>query len=213
MGLAVTTAGNFAIETYAGLQTYIADVLDRGDLADKIPTFIRLCEYRMERLMPHIKREKVLILTATGESVVLPSDFTEMIAAHLVRDPVQILQVLSPASLREGYHGSGTPIGYSIGNGVMRLGPQPDGEYQISITYLSGLPKLSNADSSNWILENNADAYVYGALVQAEAYLSNDERIGLWRAAFDGAIGEIIAHGLRYRAGGMPMRLASPVVV
>ena len=60
------------------------------------------------------------------------------------------------------------------------------------MTYYAKIPALSGSNASNWLLARSPDVYLYGSLVAAEAFLMNDERLGVWKGATD----EIVA-GIR----------------
>lgn len=214
MSIVVSVSDAFAIESYDGLIAYIEEVLDRDDLTDQIPNFIHLASLRLDRvLLPPARQGSASIaVTADTATASLPTDFKQLIAANIAGTPIE---QVSTAMLYEGWNNavSGEPRVFSIGNGTLRLAPTPDAAYTITIDYLKGIVPLSAADPTNWVLESHADLYVYGALLQAEAYLSNDDRLAIWKTAFDEAIGEVNAQGLRYRSSGSPLRLRSPVCV
>jgi hypothetical protein len=56
--------------------------------------------------------------------------------------------------------------------------------------------------SSNWILRDHPDAYLYGALLQAAPFLRDDERIAVWGGLFERAIDGINKHEFRRQSGG-----------
>ena len=47
------------------------------------------------------------------------------------------------------------------------------------------------SDSTNWLLTNFPDVYLYGALAECEMHVVNDKRIPLWKAYFDEGIAEV----------------------
>jgi hypothetical protein len=69
---------------------------------------------------------------------------------------------------------------------------------------------LSDAAPANWLLTRHSDIYLWATLLTAEAFLVNDERLGVWKAALDEAIDELVQAGNRKRFVGR-MRLRSPV--
>lgn len=212
VAIAISTAG--AIDSYPKLVAAVADELDRNDLDNQIPRFIRLAEARMTRLILHPDRDaSVTIATVAGEeSVALPADMRRLRSAHVVADPLAILQQVSPSELRASWNtGSGQPQAFAIHNGRLVLGPVPDGVYTISLAYIGTIAPLTDANQSNWLLLKHPDAYLYGALLHAEAYLANDDRLTLWKSVFDEAIAEINQEGNRYRYSASPLRLRNPV--
>jgi hypothetical protein len=64
---------------------------------------------------------------------------------------------------------------------------------------------LSDTQTTNEILTVYPELYLYGALIEAEPYLVNDERIGIWKGFWDEAVRDINKAGNegRYAAFGL----------
>jgi hypothetical protein len=86
---------------------------------------------------------------------------------------------------------TGTPRYYTIIDDNILLLPAPTGNTTLEIIYYGKIPALSDSNTSNWLLARSPDLYLYAALIQAEAYLQNDERIQLWNAAADKIIADM----------------------
>jgi hypothetical protein len=69
--------------------------------------------------------------------------------------------------------------------------PTPDTTYDGELTYYAKIPSLSDSNTSNWLLAYAPDLYLYGALVEAEPYLKNDERIAVWGELYLRVIADI----------------------
>jgi hypothetical protein len=87
--------------------------------------------------------------------------------------------------------GSGPPYRYTLHGTELRLGPAPSGSVTLEILYQSGLPPLSDAAPTNWLLDEHPDAYLYSTLVAAEAFIGHDERVALWTQAAGQALASI----------------------
>jgi hypothetical protein len=61
--------------------------------------------------------------------------------------------------------------------------------------YWQRFQPLSDANATNIILDVYPELYLYGALIEAEPYLVNDERIGIWKGFWDEAIRDINKSG------------------
>jgi len=66
---------------------------------------------------------------------------------------------------------------------------------------------LSDANTTEAMLTNNPDVYLYGALLEAEPFLMNDQRVQLWSTALREAINEIQLQDNRDRHSGSAMRV------
>lgn len=88
--------------------------------------------------------------------------------------------------------------------------PPPSSTTTATIEYYSRLQVLSATVTTNWILEDYPDLYLYGSLLQATAYIGDDARLGLWKTAYDAALDACMASGKRARNSGpnLAMRAA-----
>ena len=53
------------------------------------------------------------------------------------------------------------------------------------------LTSLSDSNTSNWMLQNHPDVYLYGALLEAQPYLMDDARIPVWAQIFERVVSEV----------------------
>jgi len=65
----------------------------------------------------------------------------------------------------------------------------------------------SGTVTSNWLTTNAPDVLLYGALLEAEPFIKNDERIRLWLSAYEGAVKKIQDADARDRHSGSAMRI------
>lgn len=189
-----------SISTYPDLVAAVGDWLDRDDLATRASTFVQLAEARMNRLLDDPEMEITLTGAATGGTVSLPDDFGALVSVST--GDGRLSQVGSAE-----YNGfrmvGGTPRYYSVGDGAIRFAPDTVGA--VTLVYRRRIPALSTEFPTNWLLTLAPDAYLYGALVQAEGFLAEDERISGWKAAFDEAIAELRVDGDRRKWGAGPI--------
>ena len=184
-----------SISTYTELKTAVANFLARDDLTSQIPNFIQLAESRMSRELETRDQEKraTATLTSGDEYIALPTDLREVRSVALTTDPKTVLTYYSPTSLDSTYSsgGSGKPLGFSIVGGEMKLRPIPDSSYTAEIIYVGGLSALSDSNLTNVVLTRHPDAYLYGALAEAYAFLLDETRAAQYMQRFSMAIDEI----------------------
>jgi|TARA_R100000278_G_scaffold20011_1_gene19267 hypothetical protein len=196
-----------AITTYAQLKTAISNWLDRTDLDDRIPEFIELAEARHRRDFK-IRRMETRVTASTiadTEYYSLPDNFVAMRNIQLNTDPKTALEYMTPEQMDRVRGGSSTgkPKAYSIIGNNFQLRPIPDGVYQIEMLYYKYFTALSDSNTTNDMLTYHPDAYLYGALVEAEPYLQNDKRIQTWAGFYDRAKQDIISSNERDRHSGV----------
>jgi hypothetical protein len=71
------------------------------------------------------------------------------------------------------------------------FGPEPDGEYTLTLRYFAKPTVLrSVVNGTNWLTTNAPDLCLYGALLEAESFLKNDSRIAVWRDYYTDALAD-----------------------
>ena len=213
------------INTYATLQTAVANWLDRSDLTDRIPEFIALAEARMNRtlrlaIMLNVDETTLggaTALVAGTRDYALPSGYLQMVDFHLRTSPITTLSYLTPENMNRMWAGSqgGRPLAYTIfsdnasGTPIksVRLGPAPDSAYDYSIMFYKKIDALSDSNTTEQMLTNNPDVYLYGALLEAEPFLMNDQRVQLWATAFQESIRALQEQDNKDRHSGSAMRV------
>ena len=203
-----------AIGTFAQLKTAAANWLDRSDLTDRIPEFIALAEARFNRELRTRDMETVstAISTVAGtREYSLPTGFVQMKEFHLSTDPLTPLAYITPEMMTRLWAGSATakPQVFTIIADNVRLGPAPDAVYTTSMLYYKTFTALSDSATTNEMLTNNPDVYLYGTLLEAEPFIMNDQRIQVWLGAFDRAVASIQNQDNKDRHSGSNLRMMS----
>ena len=210
-GTGLTVGGE--ITTYSGLLAEIGFWLNRSDLTERIPVFVKLLESRLNRILrvPEMEATETFSTEATHD---FPTDFLELINLYLDSDPRVDLEAVSLDTLRTKYNlqTTGQPQAFSLSNGTIIFGPAPDSTYSAVLTYYKKIPALSSDNETNWLISSHPDVYLWGALCMAELYIWDDPRVGMWKAAWDEALNELKTdQGNRKRYGASPLRIRSPV--
>ena len=179
-----------ALSTYDELKTSISNWADRADLSGFIPDFIALCEARYNReLRLRSMEQKQHATTVSGQAnYALPTDYLQMREFRLNTNPTVSLRYVSPKIYEAWNLGSGEPSFYTIIANEIRLGPAPDGAYDMEMLFWQKFPSLSTTTTTNWMLANSPDIYLYGSLMEMEPFIQNDARTALWAAGYDRAI-------------------------
>lgn len=198
-----------AIGTYAELQAAVGTWLDRTDLTAPAPTFIRLTESKINKVLRShqmIKRVETVLDDAVET---LPVDFLEMLSAHIRTSPV------TPVDFRpmndfvrlDEFNLTGTPRWYSIVGNTLRFAPAPIGSPTFEMSYYARVPALSDDEPVNWLLTDYPDVYLYGALAEASIYLREDDRAGYWGGLFGGEIANLNVASERARFSASPLAI------
>lgn len=75
--------------------------------------------------------------------------------------------------------------------------PTPDADYPWQIIYYEQPPYLDDSTQTNWLTEYAPQALLYGSLTQAEPFLKNDERLGVWKGLYAEAVNDLNVEDLK----------------
>jgi hypothetical protein len=200
------SASNFS--NYAGLQAAVADWLNRPDLDVEIPNFIRLIEAKFQRKFKNVTNlsgtNTSNFLLAANPDIYLYGTLLQS-APYLKDDPripvwEQILTQLmaeiripDTASNFTNYSGLQASIADwlnrpDLANAIPNFIKLTEAKLQRRFV---GVTSLSVSNTTNWVLTSHPDAYLYGALLEAEPYLVDDARIAIWKTAFETVLTDI----------------------
>ena len=184
-----------AITSYSTLISAVKTYLNRSDISDaQIKEFISLAEASFNRVL----RTRNQITRSTSDIstqfVSQPTDLLELYNIQLNSDPIVRLEQVSLSKMDELKSASSTtgkPRYFAITGADLEFYPAPDATYEIEVIYYKTIPPLSDSNTDNFLLTNQNDIYLFGTLVQAEPFLMNDERIGVWGALLGKGIEEL----------------------
>ena len=204
-----------AITNYTDLQTTIADFLNRDDLTSIIPTFIQLAEADMNRQVRHWRMEARSTGTqdAGDQYMQIPSDWLETIRLHLTGSGTSALTLASRAAIadiRAKNEDVSTvlPYHYCHADGQFELYPTPTEDTDFELLYYQKIPDLAT-NSTNWLLTEAPDVYLYGALLHTAPYLAEDARVGVWAQLYSAAVQNLISASdkARYSGSGITLKV------
>ena len=200
-----------AISTYAELQTAVANWLDRDDLSDRIPEFIALAEARINRVLRiRLMESKYTASTVAAQrNYALPTGYIQMRNFQINTSPITPLQYVTPEIYDRLWGGSagGTPQFYTIIANEIQLGPIPASVLTMEMLFYKRITALSGSNTTEAMLTDNPDIYLYGALMEAEPFIMNDERVGLWAQGLQQAIANLQEQDNKDRHSGSALRV------
>lgn len=205
MTVLIDTEVSVVAASYDDLLVSVGAWLDRSDLSAMIPKFIEMAHRRFNRTLFPPDRETMFEDTVT-DGYVLPTDIYRLKSIEIVDDDDTPMEQVTYASLKAETEYEYRPSRFAIHVGRLYFSPQPGDDVTMKLAYTARIPMLGTFQQSNWLLEKHPDAYIYGALVQAAAFLdATDARIGLWSAALDQTIAEIEDVGVKVRTASGPL--------
>lgn len=194
------------VATYAELQTSVADFLNRDDLTSVIPTFIRLAESRIDRDLRHYRQEVRSSITLSTQYVTIPADYLQPIRLQILDGSTSAVEPISTAQMLQlrgdRYDLTGRPTHYTLTAGSFEMYPTPDVAYSASLVYYGRVAALSVSNTTNWLLTEAPDAYLYGTLVHSAPYLKDDAKIAVWDSLYKAAMDNLNATSDEAKFGG-----------
>lgn len=186
-------------DSYDSLQADIAAYVQRNNLSDQIPLFIKMAETKLRRVMtkfPQQFAEPYTIVPAVGTTLVAyPSDFGMISKVEYGNRTLRYIPPESTSKNRSQFISSE----YTLRPDGVYLQMVANGQTPLTIYYYSLMPSLSDLNESNWVLEDYPDIYLYASLVEAFMYIGDDASVQKYSAALSGAVSDASAQVVKAR--------------
>lgn len=162
---------------YTDLQTTVIDYLHRSDLDSKIPTFITLAESKLNRSLRLLQQETTATISTSLVSRFnpLPDDFSEVISLREGNNKLIQKSTTEMASLIRD--GSGYPSYFNVKE-QLELDIVPDQTYALTLNYFKKWDIAT--DTTNWLLTNYPDIYIYATCLEASPYIRDQAQLQVW---------------------------------
>lgn len=201
-----------ALDTYPALKTSIATwAMRTGDpeYEAAIPDFIDLVERRLNRTLRVAEMEVTGPVTLTDGAGTLPADFLEARRA-VAGSPSYALELVAPGFATDEYptNYGGYARHFSVIGNTLQTYPSSAGP--VSLTYYAKIPALSDANTTNWLLDKAPDLYLYGALLEGAPFMLEDPRLQTWTLLFQKGLADLQADDKGKRWAGSRARVSGP---
>ena len=202
-----------ALSNYTELQSAIADFLNRDDLTSVTPTFIALAEAQINRDVRHFRMEN----RSSGQQSAgdaysqVPADWVETIRFAVTGDTVTELKLISRADMGDMRMSSDSagPIKYYTHEAQQfHFYPTPGSDTDVELLYYAKVPDLAS-NTTNWLLTEAPDVYLYGSLIHAAPYLQDDARMATWAQLYSAAVARLneSSDKAKFSGSGLKMKL------
>lgn len=200
-----------ALNNYANLKTAIANFLARDDLTSEIDDFIDLTEADFNRRLRVRNMETVdATFTVDSETEALPTGFLQARSFILTSStPDQTLELTTAyhQANTAGFERSGVPKMYSIEGSNFRFSPTPDTSYTARLTFYKAFDSIDGTTTTNHILTNHPDVYLYGALYFASTFIRGMDQttIAQFKSQYEAALQQVEAGDEKDKYNGSPL--------
>jgi hypothetical protein len=179
-----------ALTNYTDLQAAIATwLMGRTDLSVVIPDFITLFEATANRRLRVRQQETATAITPVSGVATLPTDYLAWKRLTWSGDVNRELEYVHPAYLKAVYPTApaGLPSLFTIEGSSLLLRPVDD--TAVNLLYWAKIPALSSG--TNWLMTAHPDLYLFGSLVEANAFIVDPEKAALWKLRRDELFDEL----------------------
>lgn len=184
-----------ALDTYANLKTAVGTWMNRSDLTGGTASdFITLFEARANRELP--LRVNWTTSTPTGTvglrtlALATSPAYVEALALFLTTYSPRHIELTKVANGTIEYQTSnGTPSAWTIAGTNIELNCPCDQAHTFLFRYRQAF-NLSDSTTTNWLLANHPDAYLYGSLFEACLLTKNDSFGAVCKQRMDEAFAE-----------------------
>jgi hypothetical protein len=123
--------------------------------------------------------------------------------------PLTTLSYVTPEIYDRVWGGSttGTPKFYTILANEVSFGPIPASVQEVEMLFYKKFDNLSVTTTTNWLITNAPDIYLYGTMLEAEPFIMNDERVPLWAQALQQGISDLQEQDNKDRHSGSALRV------
>jgi len=183
-----------ALTNYTELKAAIASRLHSSAYTSLIPDWITIAEKSLNRVLNLSAQETETTLTATIGSRTLtpPSDFGAAIALYLTTYlPRFELEFIIPSAMQV-YSSNGMSNFWTIDGSVIKTDVPADQAYTYTLRYKSEYDIAST--STNTLMTNYPDLYLYGALIEAGNDLVNPDAVTMYERRYARALEECMTN-------------------
>lgn len=182
------------VTDYTSLVAAVVSHTDREDLESDIDRFIQLTEALMRRRLRTLDSLTIAEVTTSTDTVTLPDNVLTVKSVKVDGEDALAKYAFSGPTITTTYERRGD---------TLVLDPEPEEEVTVEVTYQASFLPLSSV-TSNWIIEEHPDAYFYGTVAQAYAWLKDPEA-GSYAALFDGILDDIQTSRMSDKYGSAPL--------
>lgn len=186
------------ITDYESLKNEIIEYLGRPSVVDMVPSFIRSAELKINRRLRVSAMEARVETPLVGQLFDLPPRLLELRDIWIDSVPIKKLTYRTPQQLKVeyGYAQNGPVEAYTIVDGLIKLNAVAEAETEedapdLVLSIYQGFEPLSATNPTNWLITDASDLLLYGALLEAEAFVVDERKIVIWREGFTSTMKEL----------------------
>jgi hypothetical protein len=171
-----------------------ADRENDVEINSKMDSFFRIVEARVNRSLKHQKMSSRVTINSIADQTYygLPADFDGLREIQITDGTscVTTPSYHSPEQINNRVNGPSPGIAYNILADQLQIQPAQDGAV-IELVYYQTLLPLSSGNITNWLSELYPDCYLFGLMVEINAFVKDPQTAQIWDTRFKESISEI----------------------
>ena len=196
-----------ALDSYVNLKAAIKRLDGSNDLTDVLDDAIAMCEAEIYSNADEPLRIRAMEVRSTAalsdRFIALPDNYLSMRGVRLVLpDGNKDVRYATPESL-EVKAGSGRPSYFTVTSQI-EFDRVPDSAYTIEVAHFAKPAALSSANSSNAVLANYPNIYLFGCMWAVNLFNAEEDKATLYYRGFINSIKGANSESKKGRYGPAP---------
>lgn len=186
------------LANYTDIKATIADYVNKSTLTTQIVDFITLSESKINRRVNLLQGEQLTTATYDTSNTTrifeLPAGFIELRSLEVRKTSETDIDYVGvkykdPKKIKEVYNSiAGKPKWYTLRD-------QLEFERLADVSYKLRMHMIKKwdiaTDTTNWLLTNHPDIYLYAGLIEGGLFLKNPNQLPTYKTLLDEAIDEV----------------------
>jgi hypothetical protein len=183
--------------TFDNLCTDVANYLERTDTVtvNQIPSFIMLAEQVLAAELKFLGNlnTQTSTMVLNSSTIAKPARWRKTVSMNITVAGVRSPILLRKYEFLRNYWPDNTQTDvpkyyadYDYDHWL--IAPTPNAAYTFDILYYERIQPLDSTTQTNWWTINAPQALLYGTLLQAMAWVKNDDRIPMWKSQYEAIV-------------------------
>jgi len=194
-----------AIDSYANLKQAIENFSHRTDISNVIDNFIELAENDIDKrlMLRNNELRATATMSTTDRFLALPDRFLKMRRLTLINGSLNYEIEYRGSESMPIQDSAGRPKYFTV-TSQLEFDRVADSAYTLEMSYFSRLVPLTSSNTSNDVLTDYPDLYLWGCLTQLALWEKDLEQFQVYQSKFDNAMSEANKQERKGRYGTAP---------
>ena len=194
-----------SIDSYENLKQAIENFSHRTDISNVIDNFIELAENDIDKrlMLRNNELRATATMSTTDRFLALPDRFLKMRRLTLINGSLNYEIEYRGSESMPIQDSAGRPKYFTV-TSQLEFDRVADSAYTLEMSYFSRLVPLTSSNTSNDVLTDYPDLYLWGCLTQLALWEKDLEQFQVYQSKFDNAMSEANKQERKGRYGTAP---------